>query len=266
MAQESDRDPRRSGSLPSHVLIATPSLRAPTVGYAESLFSLQKLLGKAGTEVDLKIAAGISVIAHARNYLASLALARPEISHLLFIDDDLSFEAGEVLEMLRWSESDVVAAIYSRREFDWERIKKIVLANPAIDSADLPGLGGVYRGMFWLDGDQRRLVPGMQPMLMERIGTGLMLISRACLLKLVEAGLAPQIPFNATADANLPIHDFFGAVGATEGLGEDVHFCHQVRKAGGRILGCSWLRVEHVGQFAYVGDLRAIARQGDHGI
>jgi hypothetical protein len=239
------------------VCVATPTLRATmTANYVHSVTALQASCYSRGFGFDIKLVSGISSIDHARNFLASMFLEKTDCSHLFFVDDDMGFEVDEVVKMFEWASSaDVVGVMCPKRSFNWPRIKKSVLENPDINPAHLANLGGNYEGMFSLLDDAPTFNVGRKPTPVNAIGTGLMLISRACLERL--RAQANLVPYAAPDGSGLRCYPFFHT---SPGIGEDIAFCNLVRRHGGKLLGFSNVAVTHTGSFDYVGDLPGIAK------
>lgn len=248
----------KSGSLPSSIYIATPTLRGDVKAtYVDSTFALQRICMSRGIDMQMKFLQGISLISHARNWLASQFLWNSDASHLLFIDDDIGFSARDVVAMFDWCDRDVVAAIYPSKSIDWERLKTIVLNNPRIEASALERLTGNYRNMYALRDGASTMTISDLPVQMDAIGTGLMLISRQCFKKLISAGAVRETAPGAPNE--FPTYDFFGTNATNPGgAGEDIHFCRIVRAHGGEILGCPWPIVSHTGTYAHIGDLKAV--------
>jgi hypothetical protein len=131
-------------------------------------------------------------------------------------------------------------------------MKQIVLSNPDIEPEQLPHLATAYDKMFVLPGDASEITVTDKPVPVMAIGTGLMLISRQCLLRLVELANLPTVvqdPVIGGTTYETQIH-----------MGEDFYFCNLVRRHGGEVLGCPWLTVTHTGQYSFVGDVKGLAQ------
>lgn len=241
---------------PLSILVATPSLRSTVhLSHMTSVVALQTLCYQRGDKFAQCTVVGNSMISKARSKLASFFLANDQYTHMLFVDDDISFHADDVGMMLDIAnEADIVAAMCPKRNFNWARVKQIILNNPDIDAAHIPHIAGDYENMFVLPPGAPFLV-GNRPQEVHAIGTGLMLISRDCLLRL--QAFEDLQCFTNPDNKEYPIINFFTD---QPNIGEDVDFCARVTAAGGRILGCSWPVVTHSGNFDFIGDLRAIAR------
>jgi hypothetical protein len=227
-----------------------------TAGYVQAISELQGKCYARGFGFDMQLACAISSIDHARNYLVSLFLDRTDCSHLFFVDDDMGFNADEVIAMFdRANDADVVGVMCPRRKLDWARIKNIVLSNPDIDPAHLANLGGNYGGMFALPDNAAHFTVGRDLIPVDAVGTGLMLISRTCLEHLRE--VANLVPYDAHDGSGPRCYPYFQSA---PGVGEDFAFCNLVRRHGGTLLGATNVTVTHTGSFDYVGDLVGIAQ------
>ncbi|MDR2852754.1 MAG: hypothetical protein LBV61_06865 [Burkholderiaceae bacterium] len=242
--------------------IGTPSHRGLfSTSYVRAIWGLQKACLTRGTRIELLTLPNLSMVDRARNVLTSFFLLKTDFSHLLFLDDDTGFNADDVMRMFDWPQYDVVAAMYPRKEIDWDRVKQTVLAHPEIDPKLLPRIAGHYGGMqtFLKEGDTPTQALEA-PMPVRETGTGVMLISRACLQRLVDAG----IPWGKSdQNVDFPIYEFF-IQKVVDGrlLGEDFYFCDLVRKHGGTVYGCAWPMVIHTGSCDFIGDIPAIASLG----
>jgi hypothetical protein len=240
------------------VAIATPTHRGLfSAAYVRSLWGLQQACIQRGIRVELLMLPNQSMVDRARNILAGFFLHKTDYSHLLFIDDDMGFEVADALKMFNWPQHDVVAAAYPCKEIDWARVKHAVLHNPDIDPQQLPQIAGKYDGMhtFLHEGDSLAAALD-EPMQVGEAGTGMMLISRACLLRLADDGI-PCARANAAND--FPLHEFFRQkVKDGRLLGEDFYFCDLVREHGGAVYLCAWSTIVHSGQYEFVGNTRAV--------
>jgi hypothetical protein len=229
------------------------------MAYMLGVIDLQKHCLKNGIGFKIAATEQVTNIDRARNVLASLFLWQTTATHMLLIDDDMGFNVKELVKMFEWRDKDVVAAMYPKKKFDWERVKKIVLSNPDIDPAHLSNVAADYSSMWRMLDDVSDITFGDKPIPVAAIGTGLMLISRQCLLQLVEKANLPAIEQHPLTGGN--IYEFFKTqIVNGQHLGEDFYFCDLVRRYGGEVLGCPWLTVTHSGQYSYVGDIKGVAK------
>lgn len=101
------------GTEPARLMIATPCHRAQVhVRHAASLFRTAQLAHQAGCHVEYTTL-GSTHLAYARNLLVARAL-ETGFSHLLFIDDDISWAPDGPLRLLAHGR-EVVGGCYSDR-------------------------------------------------------------------------------------------------------------------------------------------------------
>lgn len=240
--------------LPTCLLIATPTRGQMEACYVHSLLQLQALSVSKGISLDYYTFSG-SLIAHSRNMLVDIFLRHPHATHLLFIDDDIGFTAPDIELLLTHADKDVIAAPCPMRHMNWANIKKAVLANPDIDPAHLAHLGGTYDATLALAADTA-LTIDRSPVRCRAVGTGLMLISRAVLERLLSTGDIPRYDHRE----HRGVAEFFRVgVSNKRMLGEDHYFCALVQRSGGEVWCAPWVMTRHAGTHEFIGDLLGIA-------
>src|ERR1700741_3100129 len=122
-----------------HLVLATPCFGGQVSSiYASSIFALQRAL-RSTSNVDLKIHLrdGDALITRARANLATLFLADPAATHLLFVDADIGFAPEQVFRLIE-SGADVVAGCYPIKRVNWDKAKRALVANrPNLPAASL---------------------------------------------------------------------------------------------------------------------------------
>lgn len=244
--------------------IATPAYNNTVLmSYANTLFGIQALTMNAGIGCRLLWSSSSSVIAVARNLLADEFLRDERLSHLLFIDADMSFPPEDLMRMLAASESlgphDVVAAISPRKRLNWERVAAAARTQPPLNGGDLAALAGSFEGMFKPVSGRMDEVFEDRPVEVEAIGTGVMLIGRSVLEHLLAHGVQRVRMGSQHTELNV----FFEET-VVDGfhISEDISFCNRLRRAGGRVWGVPWFRMTHGGNYDHIGDIGAISRAG----
>ena len=174
------------------LFVATPSLRGTFCkAYVLGIAEVQHHCLSHGHGFELRVAQGISAIDTARNALAGWFLFNSDATHMLFWDDDMGAVADGLVRMFDYRDRDVVAAICPRKRLHMSQVKQAVLNHPEVDPDLLQNVIGDFSGMFqpadveWATDEPIRL---------DRIGTGLMMISRACLMRLIESATCPGCP------------------------------------------------------------------------
>lgn len=251
------------------VFVATPMYGGMSHGlYVKSALDLQNAMNHYGVETKFSFLFNESLITRARNYLVDEFL-RTDFTHLLFIDSDIHFNPRDVIAMLAL-DKDVIGGPYPKKAINWKNIVAAIKNNPDIDLGELQNLVGDYvfnpvKGTKSFD--------VTEPLEVMEIGTGYMLIKREVFDKMREA--YPMIHYRpdhggqANFNGSRYIHAYFDTVidskesitggGSDRYLSEDYMFCQMWRKIGGQIYLCPWMNTQHVGSYAFTGNMPAVA-------
>ena len=252
------------------LFIATPMYGGQCSGlYMKACLDLQGLCAQYGVEARFSFLFNESLITRARNYLAD-EFMRSDYTHLLFIDSDIHFNPQDVFALLAL-DKDIIGGPYPKKSINWRGVfaaSKRVIEDPKIDAdkfepGELEGVTGDY--VF-------NPVPGTktfsvtQPLEVMEIGTGFMMIKRQVFDKFKEEyphlNYKPDHMGQQNFDGSRYIHAFFDTVIDPEShryLSEDYMFCQYWRAIGGQVWLCPWMRTQHIGTYAFNGDMPKIA-------
>lgn len=251
------------------LFVATPMYGGMAHGlYVKSSLDLQNVMTKYGVETKFSFLFNESLITRARNYLVDEFL-RSDCTHLLFIDSDIHYTPQDVLAMLAL-DKDIIGGPYPKKSINWKNIAYAIRNNPDIKESELENLVGEYVFNVVKGTSQFSVT---EPLEVMEIGTGYMLIKREVFDKMKEA--YPKIHYKpdhvgqANFDGSRYIHAFFDTVidytdsitggGSDRYLSEDYMFCQMWRKIGGQIFLCPWVKTQHVGTYAFTGNIPAVA-------
>lgn len=251
------------------LFIATPMYGGQAFGlYMKSSLDLQGMLSHYGIETKFSFLFNESLITRARNYLVDEFL-RSDHTHLLFIDSDIHYNPQDVIAMMAL-DKDVIGGPYPKKAINWRNIKASIIKNPDIPVEELENLVGEYVFNVVKGTNQFSVT---EPLEVLEIGTGFMLIKREVFTKMREA--YPMIHYKpdhvgqANFDGSRYIHAYFDTVidskgsitdgGSDRYLSEDYMFCQMWRKIGGQIFLCPWMRTQHIGSYAFTGNMPAVA-------
>ena len=279
----------------SKIFIATPMYGGMANGlFVKSCLDLQGLCNQYGIETRFSFLFNESLITRARNYLVDEFL-RSGYTHLLFIDSDINFYPQDVLALLAL-DKDIIGAPYPKKTINWRNIAQALVQNPTVPHAELEKLAGDY--VFNpVPGTQQFKVN--EPLEVLELGTGYMMVKREFFdlfkEKYPKLNYKPDHVGQANFDGSRYIHAYFDTVidngytyddlyalvvKASKGenvqseankfleiekiashryLSEDYMFCQYWRKIGGSIWLCPWMKTQHVGTYAFTGDMPAIA-------
>jgi len=253
---------------PVRLMVATPLYAGAEVDYLRGVIGLVRMAEARGVACSFAFVSNDGVIDRARNILAGVFLAS-DATHLLFLDGDIGFDPGQVLDLLVLAQSDarlaVIGAPCPKRRVNWGLVA----------AAAAKGLGAQnpaelerFSGLFALDAlDPVAGVRLDQPLELKRLGTGLMLIRRDVIEHLCAAH--PELRYTTDAqdrgEYGLGEHlfalfqpSFDAETGAL--LSDDYAFCQRARAAGFRIWAAPWMRTTHTGPARFAGNLADLAQ------
>lgn len=208
-----------------HVLVATPTYDAKvTVGYMMSIIGLIQLLRANDIDIDIKMTSN-TLIPRSRDELAYMAMSHPTVTHLLFIDADVSFNQDVPAALMERCDLPIVAAVYPRRNA--LPIQFPVAPLDAVEKTDARG----------------SLKVAAAP-------TGMMLIRKDVLVKVAEAS---PIKYANRLNPNGIPHIFEELMYENHLMGEDFSFCIKAKRCGFDTYVVPGLLLSHEGSFQYSG-------------
>ena len=252
------------------VFVATPMYGGMAHGlYIKSSLDLQTTMNKYGIDCKFSFLFNESLITRARNYLVDEFL-RSDYTHLLFIDSDIHYNPQDVIALLAL-DKDVIGGPYPKKSVNWGNVAQAARNHPDLEPKELEQLVGEYVFNV-VKGTQKFTVT--EPLEVLEIGTGFMMVKRDVFSKMSEA--YPTIKYKpdhvgqANFDGSRYIHAYFDTVidskdsitggGSDRYLSEDYMFCQMWRKMGGQIFLCPWMKTQHIGTYAFTGNMPAIAQ------
>ena len=240
---------------PLHILIGLPSFRGMVmVNTVGTLLRLVTLFNDIGIKCNF-VNVDSAEVTRARNMMASHMMQHPEFSHLLFVDDDMAFEADTVLDLVR-ANKDVIGAVCPKREINLEKIYAAAQRGETLDAAVTEGMVFVTRH---LPDAKIEVQDGM--LKVAGIGMAVTLIKRNVFQKMIDKDLVTltPVPESKGTDTfgNTHHYGFFdplidSQVGST--LSEDLAFCERWRvQLGGEIWALASRKIAHVGLYNFEG-------------
>jgi hypothetical protein len=251
------------------LFVATPMYGGMAHGlYVKSALDLQNVMTRYGVETKFSFLFNESLITRARNYLVDEFL-RTDYTHMLFIDSDINYNAQDVIALLAL-DKDVIGGPYPKKTINWGNVVEAARKHPDMPAHELEQLVGEYVFNV-VKGTKTFSVT--EPLEVMEIGTGYMLIKREVFEKMKDA--YPQIHYKPDHvgqqhfDGSRYIHAYFDTVidtkesitggGSDRYLSEDYMFCQMWRKIGGKIWLCPWMKTQHIGTYAFTGNMPAVA-------
>lgn len=218
--------------------IATPIARHPVRQYTMSLSRTLVNLDRLGIRWWIQNTVGSSNLPRARNDLSAAFLAS-DYDDMLFIDDDMGWDPNDVIRLLA-SDKDLIGGV---------GCKKVM--RPDTD----PAKWCLHRLNGPLVQDEMGAIE------VAAVGTGFLKISRAVFQRMIMAHPEwkrlgwPNMPEAARAF----YYRFFAFdPDDPEEAGEDIAFCREWRSLGGQVWVDPTIRLRHVGEYEYTGNLEAL--------
>jgi hypothetical protein len=105
-----------------NLYILTPSYGGSVfVNYMCSLIQTIDLCNKLGVKIHVEFCKNDSLVSRARNNLVAKAMYDKEMTHIMFIDSDISWDAMDVFKLLL-SEKELIGGIYPLKHYYWEKL------------------------------------------------------------------------------------------------------------------------------------------------
>jgi hypothetical protein len=224
-------------SRPPLVVICCPTRDKPSQPFLDSHEASVPLLEAAGWDHAAVYEVGCPYISHARSKMLRKALDAGA-THIIFLDDDVSWQPDALLRMLQVNEP-VVAATYRFKKEPEE-----------------------YMGCFMAHDDGRpvaKMQDGQALVEMFTVPAGFLCVSREAVIKFMRDW--PELTYG---EPTHPFTDLFNH-GAHDGTwyGEDYAFCRRWREKGGKIWLLPDLGVDHhSADTCYPGNYDAHLRKG----
>jgi hypothetical protein len=198
------------------IVLCTPIYTNVTPQFFSSVLQLQLLFINKNIPFQYIFLSNDSLIPRARNKLCKYFLDIPNAMHLLFIDSDIEFNPNDIIR-LYLANKDIIGIAYA--------FKKLYNDKTI----------GVYNLLENSTNEDKEINEAFE------IGTGIMLIKRSVLLKMIESDPDDYILLDNPEDVGKPINErkyyrFFDTqINNNRYLSEDYMFCQKWRNLDGKI-------------------------------
>ena len=88
------------------------------VNYVHCLMATIELFRKYNIELVVEFCRNDSLVSRARNNLVARAMANPKMTHIIFIDNDISWDPQDILKLII-SDKNIVGGIYPLKNYNW---------------------------------------------------------------------------------------------------------------------------------------------------
>ena len=190
--------------------------------YMLSVMAIDRIAAKTGWDLKVYLAPGTAILPRVRNRLVAQAMI-DECDWIVFIDDDIGFEAQDFFKLFN-HKVDVVAAGPAKRHHRWDEQPQAIAGFPKGNI-----VGRITEvGRLWK---------------MDAVATGFMAI-HSSVIKRLESVTKPYFT------EGVQVRDWFWldlitVDGQVTDEGEDYNFCRKVREVGGDVWVDPDIRVRH---------------------
>ena len=235
------------------------------VNYINKIMETKEVLQSLGIKFVLQFIRNESLITRGRNNLTAKSMSDPEMTHILFIDSDITWEPIHIIKLII-ADKELCGGIYPIKKYHWDRltpenIQKIIQKKNLPYNQGLTETQLLYHNLLHYNFNHLPNANAIQNNLMEiyTLATGFMMIQRGCIEKMIKA--FPQYKYTddcgfLQGDENKFAYALFDcAIVNDHYFSEDWLFCHRWREIGGQIFVDITIDLWHTGQEDYSGRL-----------
>lgn len=235
------------------------------VNYVTKIIETKELLKELGIQVSLQFIKNESLITRARNNMIAKSLYDNEMTHVLFIDNDITWQPVDILKLLI-SEKELIGGTYPIKKYNWDRLNKEnieqFIKNKKISyNTDLTDREIIYHNLLNYNFNHLQNNVSIENNYMEvyTLATGFMMIKRSCLEKMIQCYSQYKYIDDCgylEGDENKYAYALFDCgIINNHYFSEDWLFCHRWKEIGGKIFIDISINLWHTGQEDYCGRL-----------
>jgi hypothetical protein len=244
------------------VYILTPCFASLCyVTYVDCLMRTVELLKVFNVNLHVHFCRNDSLVSRARNNLVAKAMADPKMTHIMFIDNDITWNPYDILKLML-SDKHIIGGAYPLKQYKWDKIA--TRTNPIASWIDKKNSNSVLKGTI---GDSDMIQYNMvnyninylsnnlqieeNVATVKHLATGFMMIKRTVIEKMQQA-----FPSTKYVDDVGFLHDkendhayalFDCGVEDGHYMSEDWLFCQRWTKMGGNISLDVSINLNHTG-------------------
>lgn len=250
-----------------HVCILTPCYGGMChVNYFHCVFQTVELCKQFGIGLTIEFCKNDSLVSRARNNLVAKAMSNSAITHILFIDSDISWNPSDVIKLIV-SDKGLIGGVYPLKRYFWEGITKDPNRVAALiakkNNSQLKNLVSdedmIQHNLLKYNLNYNSHIMNIEHNLakVKHVATGFMMIKRETINKMMEAfpstKYVDDVGFLA-GDENKYAYALFDC-GVEEGhyFSEDWLFCHRWTNMGGSVYIDVSINLTHTGPEEFKG-------------
>jgi len=230
------------------------------VSYMCCLMNTKEILQKYGISVKLEFCKGDSLVSRARNNLVAKAMSDPSVTHIFFIDSDISWDPVNVLKLLL-ADKPIIGGIYPLKNYNWDTlIKNKNHVNEIIEKKNKSLLKDVLDDdlliqhsllTYNLNHKSKQVTIKKNLIEVKHIATGFMMIKRelfeSMFEKYADTKYTDDVSFLNEEENKFAYALFDCGVEDDHYLSEDWMFCNRWSKIGGELFVDISINLTHTG-------------------
>lgn len=242
------------------------------VNFMNSLIDTIRRLTELGIDLHIEGCNNDSLISRARNNLVAKAMSNPNTTHILFIDNDITWDTDSILKLLV-ANKPIVGGIYPLKQYNWNKLLNaksetqdqniiknwIDRKNQSMFKDAIPDVDLIQHRLlsYNLNLTTKSLHIDNNLTTVRHIATGFMMIKRKVIEKMYEA--FPSTKYVDDVGCLLPEENAYAYAlfdcGVEDGhyLSEDWMFCNRWTNMGGEIYIDVTINLNHTGPENYRG-------------
>jgi len=246
------------------VLIGTPCFGGQLhVGFFQSMLDLSNNFTRIGVPFEVMTIGNESLITRARNGIVARFIGDKTLTHLMFIDADITFSWIGILKLIV-ANKELSGGCYPKKVMNWEKIKANVKRADTIESKELMArsVDYVFNPVYFEEDGKIMAKVENGLVKVKDIGTGFMLIQRSVFSAMMDKYPALKYKNNVAGyhkDEYIEyFYNFFAIEIDPESgvlLSEDYLFCKRWREMGSDLWIDLGINLNHTGLLDYVGCL-----------
>ncbi len=238
------------------------------VNYVSCIMATKELFALYKIPLFINFCKNDSLITRARNNLVAKAMNNPDMTHILFIDNDITWDPIDILKLLI-ADKDLVGGIYPYKNFDWKKLQEPNAIENILNKKN---------NTFFKNTDDDRMIQhsilnynlnyktknievANNLIEVRHIATGFMLIKRTVIEQLStvypDTKYVDDINYLNKDEERFAYALFDCAVIEKHYFSEDWLFCHRWSQINGKIYTDISINLQHTGLQDYDGSLLA---------
>ena len=266
-----------------HVCILTPCFASMCyVNYVYCLINTINIFSQLKVQLSIEFCKNDSLVSRARNNLIAKAMAKKEVTHMIFIDNDITWDPIDILKLMI-SDKSLIGGVYPLKKYNWNHllvdqknpqnvnnVNNINLVQQMIDRKDKSELKNAISDENMIQHNLLKYNTNFLDNVLtihnnltkvKHIATGFMMIKRATIEKMSIAFPSTKYTDDVgflVGDENKYAYALFDCgVEDDHYFSEDWLFCHRWSKMGGNVYIDVSINLKHTGIEDYNGSFIA---------